>query len=459
MPPPGGRDVLQLTALEQAAEIRRGALGSEELVTRYLERIAERDDHLTAFVTVLRSSALRTAREWDRRRRRGDPLPVYAGVPTGIKDIDPVRGAFVRAGSRSMRWLVAPFDAGSVRRIRKGGMVLLGKTTTSELAILPITEPDIHRPTRNPWDRERTAGGSSGGAACAVAGGLLPIAHASDGAGSIRIPAAFCHLYGFKPSRDGMPNFYAASDRVGLAATGCVAQTVHDAAAMLDVLRGLPGPDAGESSWLRRCEQPPGALRVRLVLDSPLVTVDRTIRDATERAARTLVDLGHHVEVGPPLAVGTVDEFLPVMQRMISNVPVISRRLLQPLTAWMHREGRRLTQRQAAALLHTLSARVLEWFGDWDLLLTPTVGVLPPQVGAFNGLAPPAMFEAVASLGAFTAPFNLSGQPAASIPWGVVEGRWPFGLQVVGPPGGDLRVLQVSRQIEAAVPWRHRQPA
>jgi amidase len=290
-----------------------------------------------------------------------------------------------------------------------------------------------------------------------VAAGLLPIAHASDGAGSIRIPAAFSHLYGFKPSRDGMPNFYAASDPIGLSATGGVAHTVRDAAALLDVMRGLPCPDRDEGSLLRGLEGSPGRLRVRLVLETPLVRVAPAIQRAIEGAAGTLAALGHEVEPGPALAVGEADEFLPLMQRIVANVPVPSRRFLQPLTAWMHRAGRRVSKREAADRAGVLTARVLQWFDGCDLLLTPTVGVPPPRVGAFAGLAPEALFRTVAALGAFTAPFNLSGQPAASIPCGFDESGLPFGLQVVGPPRGDLRVLQVSRQLEEAMPWRGRQ--
>jgi amidase len=441
-----------MTALEQAEAIRHRELGSEELTRVYLERITDWNPRLAAFVTVLPRRALRAARRAD--RRLAADAPVLHGVPCAIKDIDMVRGAFVRAGSRAMRWVVAPVDGQSVRRIRAGGMVLLGKTATSELAIMPVTEPDIHPPTRNPWKPEHSAGGSSGGAAAAVAARLLPIAHASDGAGSIRIPAAFCHLYGFKPSRGLVPNFYAASDPFALSATGCVAHAVADAAAMLDVLRGRPA--AADDSLLRSSELASGRLRVRLVVESPLVTVDPEVRAAVEHTAGVIEQLGHHVETGGPLAVGEVAEFLPLMARVVANVPVVSRRLLQPVTAWMHVQGRRVRPDDAARIARDLETRVLRWFGDVDLVLTPTVATVAPRIGAFRGLAPEKAFLAAAALGAFTAPFNASGQPAASLPIGLTRDGLPIGAQLVGSSDGDLRVLQVSRQLERAAPWRVR---
>jgi len=459
--PAAATDPLRMSALEQADAIRRGALGSVELTRLHLERIARLDRELSAFVTTLPRRALRAAARADALRARGGALPTFHGVPSAIKDIDMVRGAFVRAGSRAMRWMVAPVDGESVRRIKAAGCVVVGKTATSELAIMPVTEPEIHAPTRNPWHPEHTAGGSSGGSAAAVAARLLPIAHASDGAGSIRIPAAFCNLFGFKPSRGLLPNFYAASDPFGLSATGCVAHTVDDTAAMLDVLRGQPYALAsgdGAASLARRAALPPGALRVRLVLESPLVEVDPEVRGAVERVAAALEAAGHRVEHGAPLAVGEVEEFVPLMARIVANVPILSRRVLQPVTAWMHREGKRVRPADAARAARALEARVLAWFGDADLILTPTVARTAPRVGAFRDLDARAAFAAASVLGAFTAPFNLSGQPAASVPAGFSSAGLPIGAQLVGPRDGDVRVLQVSRQLEQALPWRDRVP-
>ncbi|MCA9708677.1 MAG: amidase [Myxococcales bacterium] len=455
---PGAVDPLALSALEQAAAIERGEIGCEELTAWHLDRIARLDPGLAAFVTVFGRSARRRARALDRARRSRDERPVFFGVPCGIKDIDPVRGRPMKAGSRAFRYVVSPFDGEAVRRIRAAGVVLLGKLATSELAILPVTEPDIHPPTRNPFRPGHTAGGSSGGSAAAVAAGMLPIAHASDGAGSIRIPAAFCHLFGIKPSRALVPNFYRRSEPLGLAGTGPVAHTVADAAAMLDVLRGQPRPHRDPRSLLARHRESPGRLRVRVCTRSPLAEPDPSAVAAVERAAEALRDAGHHVEAGP-FVEGRVEEFLPVMQRMVANVPVLWDGFFQPLTRWMHREGRKVDRAEARRIFEHLAERILAWSADVDVVLTPTTSRPAPPVGAFDGLAPREAFLAAAELGVLTAPFNLSGQPAASVPMGLHPEGLPLGVQVVGRPVGDLTVLQVCRQLEQALPWRDRRPA
>jgi len=238
--------------------------------------------------------------------------------------------------------------------------------------------------------------------------------------------------------------------------TGSVAHSVADAAAMLDVLRGQPIVPSSPASLLRQSDASPGVLRIRLVLESPLATVDPEVRDALERVAAVLESLGHHVEPGTSLAVGEVREFVPLMARIVANVPVVNRRLLQPVTAWMHRAGKDVRPADAARIARELEVRVLRWFGDADLVLTPTVATPPPRVGAFRDLGAEEAFAAASMLGAFTAPFNVSGQPAASLPAGLTRAGLPIGAQLVGPSGGDVRVLQVSRQLEQAMPWRGR---
>ncbi len=454
----GAASILEMSALEQAAAIDRGDLGCEELTGFYLDRIERFDPELTAFVSVFRRGARRRARAMDRTRRGDGPRPVLWGVPCGIKDVDPVRGRPMRAGSRAFRYVIAPFDGGATRCIRRGGAVLMGKLATSELAILPVTEPDIHPPTRNPHHREHTAGGSSGGSAAAVAAGLLPIAHASDGAGSIRIPAALCHLYGIKPSRAMVPNFYRRMEPLGLAGTGPVARTVEDAAAMLDVLRGRPLTHREDDGLLARCGADPGRLRVRLCLRSPHVEPEPCVVEAVERAARALEDAGHHIEPAEFVG-GDVEEFLPLMQRMVANVPVLWDGFFQPVTRWMHREGRKVERARAREIFERLERRILEWFGDVDLVLTPTTSRPAPRVGAFDGMSPREAFFAAADLGVLTAPFNLSGQPAASVPMGTSADGLPVGVQLVGRSAGDLTVLQVSRQLERRCGWREHWPA
>src|SRR5215831_5707379 len=232
----GWSPLLELTALEQAARIRAREVSCVELVRLYLDRIEALNPGLSAFVRVHRWRALAQARRKDAQLRKGaQSVPPFHGVPIAMKDLNFVRGSVSRFGSRGV-WIPTPVDCHSTASVRLGGFVIVGKTATSELGAMPVTEPDIHPPTRNPWDPERTSGGSSGGAGAAVAAGLLPIAHGSDGAGSVRIPAALNQLYGFKATRGRVANPYGLRDPDILYSCGPLARSVDDAAAMLDVL-------------------------------------------------------------------------------------------------------------------------------------------------------------------------------------------------------------------------------
>jgi amidase len=430
--------------------IRRGEVSSEELVRGSLQRIAACNPRLQAFVSVLEGQALRTARRMDRRVRDlgRDPasLPPFWGVPIGIKDLNLVRGAFARMGSAAFTWLWSPVDDVTVADLRRAGFVIVGKTATSELAILPVVEPDIHPPTRNPLDEERTAGGSSGGAAAAVAAGLLPVAHASDGGGSIRIPASFCGLVGHKPSRGLLPNPYRRVERFGLSTNGVITRTVEDSAALLDVLSRRVPAQGGVGPFLSAARRPCPPLRVRLSTTPPIGATAPEVEAAVRRLAARLAALGHEVREAPPMT-GTLAEFLPIYQRMAADAPVLREGRLQPLTRWLRAEGRRLRHPDVAAAREALAARVLSWFGDADVVLTPAVPVPPPRVGAFAGLPPQEHFARAAVLGAFTALCNLSGQPAISVPAGRAGGL-PVGAQLIGRPGEDATLLMLARQIE-----------
>jgi len=455
-------DLLQASALEQARLVKAREVSSEELTRLYLERISGNNDHLQAFVTVFHKRAMAEARRKDRQVRRGDGgalSPLY-GVPIGIKDLNGVRGSFGRLGSRAFRYLFWPIDDPSVAQLRRGGLVFLGKLATSELGAMPVTEPDIHPPTRNPWDLGVTPGGSSGGSAAAVAAGLIPIAHGSDGAGSIRIPSSLCHLFGLKPSRGRVPNpFERGPD--ALTTCGPIARTVEDAAAMLDVQAGVTsGKPAGAppppAPFLELARRPPGALRIRFTTRSPICDTAPEIAEATRAVASRLSDLGHSVEEGT-VPDGDVSEFLPLWQRLIALAPVLRPSLLQPVTRWLYTAGKSLHRADVLAVQRDLSRRVQEWFGDADLCLTPTVPVPPPRVGAWVGLPPEEAFRRAAELGAFTAIFNVSGQPAASVPAAISRAGHPIGVQLAGRPLAEGVVLAVARQLEEAAPWRGRQ--
>lgn len=450
------RDVLTLSALEQADRVRSGELSAVDLLDLYADRIDRFDPGLHAFVHRFGARARRRAKAVDRLAQRGAATGAFAGVPLGVKDTEAVRMSPMRVGSRAYRHLWAPADAPQVKAMRATGAVLAGKTATSELAILPTVETDLGPATANPWDPAVTPGGSSGGSAAAVAAGLVPLASGGDGGGSIRIPAALCHLYGFKPSRGLTPDFYARMDLCGVAVLGCLSHTVDDTAAFLDAMCGRPTPGMPGSLLDAARQPPPSGLRIKMLLDSPMCSVDPVIEAGVRDLAQLLEDLGHQV-VEVPSPPGSLDEFLPIYQRLSVAAPVWSEATLQPVTRWLRAAGRDVTTEQARDRVKRFGDRILDWFGDADLALTPTVPCFAPENGSWAQLPADQHFARAADLGAFTAVINCSGQPAASVPLGLGgPRRLPYGAQLVGPVDGDVRVLQVSRQLEQALDWRRR---
>lgn len=446
--PDPSNPVLSLSALEQAARIREGTLSSQALVSLYLERIRTIDGRLGAMVDTCGEQALAEAARLDRLRAKGTLAGPFHGVPTAVKDLHFLRGRPLRMGSRAYRWLWSPVDDTLVRGLKRAGFVVLGKTSTSELALLPIVETDLHPPTRNAWNPERTAGGSSGGAGAAIAAGLVPVAPGSDGAGSIRIPSSLNGLVGMKPTRGLVPSDTKRVDVFGMASIGPMARTVDDAAALLDVICGREG---GRGTAFRDASRvAPKPLKIGLILQPPLGETDPRIAAAVREAAASLAAAGHSVEERASVT-GTLDEFLPVYQTLISRIPVLFPWMLQPVVRWFREEGRRLPKGAAARAFAELGARVVATMEGLDVLVTPTVPILPPKVGAFRHLPPRELFEAVAPLGAFTAASNLSGFPALTVPCGRVEGL-PVGAQLIGRPGTEGLLFALARTLEDALP-------
>lgn len=439
-------DLLALSALEQAKLIREGKLSSVELVKLYLDRIDRHDRALGSFVQVLEKDALAAARKKDAAPK--DRRPMFHGVPTGIKDLNFMRGTFTRMGSRTFKYFYTPIDDVTTAMIRKAGFVILGKLATSELGAMPVTEPDIHHPTRNPWDRQRTSGGSSGGSGSAVAAGLLPIAQASDGAGSIRIPASINGLVGLKVSRNAVPNDYGRIDPIKMITIGPLSRSVDDTAAMLDV---MAHPRNGGSFFLD-ARHAPGPLNVRFTVRSPLGDSTPEIAAVVRDTAKKLAALGHRVEEGAP-PIGELDEVVPIWQRQLARVPFARDSALQPVTRWLRQTGRRFDDAEIMRRAANIAARALAWFGDADLWVTPTMPILPPKIGQWQGLGPEETFKGAAVMGAFTALFNLTGQPAISVPAAVSQDGLPIGVQLVGRVGKDGLVLAVARQLEEELKW------
>lgn len=450
---------LPQSALAIAALVRQRQVSALELTRHYLKVVASRNPRIRAFVEVHEDRALRAARRADEEAQRLHGVkawPTFLGLPTGIKDHENLAFHFSRVGTKAFGFVYAPFDGYVAKACRRAGFVFFGKLATSELTILPFIDVPLHPPTRNPLVDDRYAGGSSGGSGAAVASGMLPIAPGSDGGGSVRIPASFCGLVGLKPSRGGIPHPYGAFDRALISNIGPLAKTVRDAAAMTDVLsgNGTLADQPAADSFLAACEEAPKKLRVRVLTESPLVAIHPEILLSVNAAAKTLEDLGHHVDTARGQAIrGDIEDFLPLMARMVANVPILpfTQRHLQPTSLWMRKRGQAITQARAIEAGKALAARVDEWFGDTDVWLTPTVAIPPPLVGSFSQTDGEALFHAAAPIGAFTAPFNVSGHPAITIPAGRSTDGWPIGVQLVMPRGADRRLLALAAALEAAL--------
>jgi amidase len=431
---------IDIGAVALARAIRSREVSSEEAVRTCLDRITARDPELAAFVEVHGAPALKDARKKDARRvdPQGADAPFH-GVPIAVKDLNFVRFRTTRFGGSGMPAIWSPMDDVSVSRLRAAGFVILGKTATSELGVVPITEPVGRPPTRNPWDPGRTPGGSSGGAGAAVAAGLVPVAHGSDGGGSIRIPASFCGLVGLKAGRGVIPNNLGIKDPGVIYTCGALTRNVEDAEAMLRV-QGAPVPAAKT-----------GPLRIRMLLDVSLLETDPHVRAAIEDTGRLLSAAGHHVELGSA-ALGDVDEFLPIWQHLIGAIGLLRPRRAEPVTRWLAEAGRKLD----VAFVRRRQAELTERWGAWleacDVVLTPTVGVPPPAVDAYPREDGEAYFRRAALLGVWTAPFNVTGMPALSVPVGLHPLGTPIGAQLGGPAGSEATLLALARTIEAERP-------
>lgn len=467
-----------LTALEAAAAIADREVSSTELVSHYLDRIGRLDDQIGAFVTVTAEVALSQAAQADRAVRAGDPLPPLHGVPIAIKDLNLTAGVPTKFGSTIFADFVPQVDDHVVRLLRQAGTISLGKTATPELGLPCYTETDLGPATRTPWDPSRLAGGSSGGAAAAVAAGFLPIAQGSDGGGSIRIPASVTGLFGMKTSRGRISRGPIDADSSGLSVLGPLARTVRDAAAFLDAT-ALPQPGdphwapplpAGET-FLAWCDREPVRLRIGRYIEPPIpgAEVQPEPRIAWEKASTLLAELGHEVvDITMPIAPQTITAFETVWAVAAHGAPIPPEREaeLRPLSRYLRERGREVTGPQYAAALSTLaiaSRQQIVQTSGFDAVLTPTVAMTPRPVGWFCGTAdapvdPAEDFHRQKMFTPFTAVYNASGQPAVSLPLHMTAEGLPVGVMLIGRPAGDAALLALSAQIEAAAPWIDRHP-
>jgi amidase len=469
-------DLLFRPANELAALVRDGEISARELVGASLERIEALDGQINAFTHVDADGALAAAEAI----KPGDERP-FAGVPIAIKDNQPVAGMPLTFCAELFGDFAAPFDAAFVGRLRAAGFVIVGKTALPEYGILPSTESRRHGPTRNPWDLSRTPGGSSGGAAAAVAAGMLPLAHGNDGGGSIRIPAACCGLVGLKPARGRISLAPALGDSF-LVADGVLTRTVAESAQLLDL---LAGPELGDATWAPPPAEPfassaarePGRLRIGFTLTPPLteIAVDPIAERAVRDAAALLQELGHEVEEIPtaPWAIPGVFElfsaaFGPAVASTIVFASVVAGR--EPAAADMERLSWHLWERAsqlgaahylaAQAQLQGLARMFVTAMAPYDAVLTPSLALRPRPIGELCGdnEDPAETFRRSGEFTPFTAIANTTGQPAISLPFAHGEDGLPVGIHFFGRPADGGTLLALGAQLEAAKPWADRRP-
>jgi amidase len=472
-------DIHDLTALELGAAIAARELSSVEVTEHYLARTVARDGAVGAFVTVTAERARAQARARDEEVRRGDVRSPVHGVPVPVKDLNLTAGVRTTFGSATYAEFVPDVDDNVVTLLTAAGTVMTGKTNTPEMGLPCYTENAVAPAARTPWDLTRMAGGSSGGAAAAVAAGLAPVAHGNDGGGSVRIPASCCGLVGLKPARGRVSPGPIKGDVSGLPVEGVLARTVRDAAALLDVM-AVPMP--GDAHWapplppgetfLAAVDKPVGRLRVGRFATPPVgdAVVHPDVLVAYESASALMESLGHEVEdvavagdsgLFPPYAVALFETVWSVMAT-VTPVDPAREGELQPLTRYLRERGRAVDAPTFALTLLGLQGvarRLVAATSTYDVLLSPTVAQPPLPVGALRDAADPAAeFEAVKRFTPFAGLYNVTGQPAVSLPLHWTDDGLPVGVMLAGRPAGEAALLAVAAQVEAAAPWAGRRP-
>ena len=446
-------------AAQQARLIAAGEVSSRELVQTYLDRIARLDPQLNAWRIVFAERALAEADQADGRRGAGNERALL-GVPIAIKDDIDVAGE-VTAWGTSAHGGPVPADAEVVKRLRAAGAIVLGKTNVPEMTIWPFTETITFGATRNPWDVERTPGGSSGGTAAAVASGMVGIGVGSDGLGSIRIPSGWCGLFGIKPQRDRVPIAPHVDAWQGLSVNGPVTRTVADAALFLEAVTDVSGFAAAAA-------REPGRLRIAVstkLAPGQFARISPDVRAAVERTAELLRSLGHEVfERDPDLPASLMPHLLTRYFRGIHDdveAAMAHPQRLERRTRAMARIGGSIPssfvakQRAAEA---GIAAQINAIFEHADVLLQPGNVTPPSRIGQYHGRGALWTLNGVAPRVPFFGWWNGTGQPAAVVPAGLDRNGLPVGVQLVGRPEDEVTLLSLSAQIEGARPWADRRP-
>jgi amidase len=470
-------EYLTRPATEQADLIRSGEVTSRELVEESLRAIEALNGELNAFVTLAADRALAEADAIE----PGDDRPL-AGVPIAIKDLIAwTEGIRTTNGMAAMGDFVPPHDSATVRKLRAAGAIVVGKTNTPELGIPPVTEPDRFGPCRNPYDTSRTPGGSSGGSGAAVASGMVSLAHGNDGGGSIRIPGSCCGLVGLKPTRGRVswaPQWTEGA--IGLPTDGVLTRTVLDTAVGLDLISGYEPGDSflvppPPSPFAEAASREPGRLRVGFIVESPNgVPVDPECQQAVRDSVELLRELGHDVEEARfpfderyvenfiKVWIGGTGEELHTCEAWLGEP--LDRSKLEPMTAQMAEiaDAQSATDLLIAMdALRRMSREILQFWTDHDVLVTPTLARPPIEIGALRpaeGEPPIQMLMNAAEFVPFTPVFNVTGQPAVSLPLHMTGDGLPVGVQFVGAPAAEETLISLAAQLEQARPWADRHP-
>jgi amidase len=472
-------DIHDLTVTELAAMIRSGELSPVHITDHYLGRIERLNETVGAFYTVTHDLAREQAAQAEKlvaeSRRDGSAgtLPPLTGIPIPIKDLNMVAGVRMTLGSTIFADNVAAEDDYVVSALRSAGIVITGKTATPEFGLPCYTETKIGPPARTPWDLARSAGGSSGGAGAAVAAGLAPAAQGSDGGGSIRIPSSVCGLFGIKPSRGRISGGPLMPDLAGLSIDGPLARSVADAALLLDAMTcSRPGDmytqpplPAGET-FLGYAGREPGRLRIARYLASAVegVTVHPDCVAAYEDASALLDSLGHDVQdIELPFGSDAVPAFETLWYAMATLAPIAPEQEgeLLPLTSYLRGKGLELKAADlifAQAYLQAVMRPALLALNNYDAVLTPTLASPPVPVGYFDEVDPAENFERQKRFTPWTALYNISGQPAVSVPLHWSPAGLPIGVMLGGRIGDEATLISLSAQLEAARPWKDRHP-
>ncbi|MEA2444222.1 MAG: amidase [Thermoleophilales bacterium] len=467
------RELAFAGAARQAELIRQGEVSPRELVDLCLERIERLEPRLNAFRVIWAERARAEADQAAARARGGEQRPLL-GVPVAVKDNVDVAGEVTMHGTAAFE-TPARADSEVVRRLRAAGAIVIGKTHLPEFAVWPQTQTATYGATVNPWHAGYGPGGSSGGSGTAVAAGLVGLAHASDGGGSIRNPAAHCALFGLKPQLGRVSLAPDLEHWKGLSVYGCLSRTVADTALFLDAIagpvagsgHGEPSPPAPVRPFAESAAATPGRLRIAVSTKPPIqpARVDDRVRRAVEETADLLRSLGHDVSerdpdygraplqliFGPHYFRGALEDF-----EKAEHPELVERR-----TRGLARLGRLIPDgvlARARADTQVWARNVQRFWGDFDVLLMPTIPGLPGRLNEMEGLGTARMMNASGPIVTFTAPWNLTGQPAASVPAGWTAEGVPLAVQIVGRPNDEATLLSLAGQLERERPWADRLP-